>query len=122
MNILSTKVPESILKILDHFPQLSTLNAVVACTAAFAFLKLICMSRRWVHTYRLRGPPNPNVIYGAGKIVLEGNDQGTMYESWAKEYGAIFEMPITLGSHRIVLYDLKALAHFHSKDMWTYIH
>ncbi|KAG9309820.1 cytochrome P450 [Chiua virens] len=120
MNILSTKVPESVLKILDHFPQLSAFNAVVACTAAFAFLKLIRMSRRRVRTYRLKGPPNPSFVYGAGKIVLEGDDQGTVYESWAKEYGAVFEMPTALGSHRIVLYDLKALAHFHSKDTWTY--
>ncbi|KAG9309786.1 cytochrome P450 [Chiua virens] len=121
MDIFSTKVPESVQMILSRIPHLSPFNAVVACTAVFALLKLIRVSRKRLRTHRLNGPSSPSFVYGAGKVVMEADDPGNVYEVWAKEYGAVFEMPSTLGSRRIVVYDLKALTHFHSKDSWTYV-
>ncbi|KAG6375250.1 cytochrome P450 [Boletus reticuloceps] len=40
---------------------------------------------------------------------------------WADEYGAAYEAPATLGRRRVILYDPKAIAHFHAKQTWTYV-
>lgn len=121
MEIFSTKLTESTHKILSQLPPLSAFNAVVACTAVWAFVKLIRMSRTRVRTPELRGPPSSSFVYGVGKMLLEADDPSSMYESWAQEYGAVYEVPSTLGRRRIVLYDPKAIAHFHAKETWTYV-
>ena len=102
-------------------PSLSAFNAVVACTAIWAFVKLMRMSLRRVRTTRLRGPPSLSLVYGVGKILMEVDDPASIYESWAQEYGAAYEVPSTLGGRKIVLYDPKAIAHFHAKETWTYV-
>ncbi|KAH0839444.1 cytochrome P450 [Lanmaoa asiatica] len=119
--IFSMKVPESMNKILSHIPPLSAFNVVVGCTAVWAFVKLIHMSRRRVRTPKLRGPPSPSCAYGVGQILMEADDPSSMYESWAQEYGIVYEVPSTLGRRRIILYDPKAIAHFHAKETWTYV-
>lgn len=121
MDIFSTHLPESMTMILTHIPRLSAFNAAVACTALWAFIKLIRMSRRRVRTPRLKGPPSPSFMYGVGKILLEVDDPGSIYEAWAREYGAAYEVPSTLGGRRIILYDPKAITHFYAKETWTYI-
>ncbi|KAG8218156.1 cytochrome P450 [Butyriboletus roseoflavus] len=121
MEIFSTKIPEAMNKILSHIPPLSPFNAVVACTALWTFVKLIRMSRRRVRTPKLRGPPSLSFLYGVGKILLEADDPSSIYESWAQEYGSVYEAPSTLGQRRIILHDPKAIAHFHAKETWTYV-
>lgn len=108
-------------KILSQIPPLSAFDAVVACTAVWAFVKLIRMSRRRVRTPKLRGPPSSSFVYGVGRILMEVDDPGSMYEAWAQEYGAVYEVPSTLGGRRIVLHDPKAIATFHAKETWTYV-
>ncbi|KAL4079875.1 cytochrome P450 [Scleroderma yunnanense] len=43
-----------------------------------------------------------------------------MYEAWYEEYGAAYEIPLTLGQKRIVLCDPKALVHFFGRDSSSY--
>lgn len=107
-------------EILAHIPHLSAFNTAVACIAVWAFITL-GMPRRRVRTTRLRGPPSSSFIYGVGKILLEADDSASIYEAWAREYGAVYEAPLTLGGRRIVLYDPKAITHFYSKETWTYV-
>ncbi|KAF8548313.1 cytochrome P450 [Imleria badia] len=121
MEVFSTKIPEAMHSILSRIQSLSAFNAVVACTAVFAFIKLMRMSRRRVRTPKLSGPPSSSFAYGVGKILMEANDPASMYELWAHEYGAAYEVPSTFGSRRIILYDPKAIAHFHAKQSWTYV-
>ena len=120
MDILSTRPSEFMNQILSRITQLSVYDAAIACTALWAFVKLICMSRRQVHTTRLRGPPSPSFTYGVGKILMEAEDPASIYESWAREYGGAYEVSSTLGVRRIVLYDPKAITHFYAKESWTY--
>ena len=117
----SIKIPEAMHDILSRIASLSSFNAVVACAAVLAFIKLIHMSRMRLHTPKLRGPPSPSFAYGVGKILVEVDDPASMYELWAREYGAAYEVPSTLWRRRIVLYDPKAIAHFHAKQSWTYV-
>ena len=121
MEVLSTKIPEAIHNILSRIPSLSAFNAVVTCTAVLAFIKLTRMSRMRLRTPKLRGPPSSSFAYGVGKILMEVDDPASMYELWAHEYGAAYTVPSTLWRHRIVLYDPKAIAHFHAKQSWTYV-
>ena len=52
---------------------------------------------------------------------MEADDPACIYESWAEEYGGVYEAPSTLGRRRIILHDPKAIAHFHTKETWTYV-
>ena len=93
MEIVTTKFSDSISSVLSHVPSLSAFNAVVACTAVWAFVKLIHMSRKWLHTTRLRGPPSPGFLFGAGRIIMHSDDPASLYESWAREYGSVYAVP-----------------------------
>ncbi|KAF8436030.1 cytochrome P450 [Boletus edulis BED1] len=107
--------------LVSRIPPISVFDAVVAGTAIWAFLKLVRMSRQRVRTTRLRGPPSPSFMFGVGKILMEAEDPASIYESWADEYGAAYEAPAALGRRRVILYDPKAIAHFHAKQTWTYV-
>ena len=98
-----------------------TFNLTVACAAIWTLLRWLRTSRRQLRTTQLRGPPSESFLYGVGKRILEDEDSGAVYEAWAKEYGPAYEVPSTLGTKRIVLCDPKAIAHFYSKDTWTYV-
>ena len=120
MEIITTHLSDSINAVLLHMPSLSAFNAVIACTVVWVFVKFIRMSRKRLHTTRLRGPPNPSFLYGVGRILMHSVDPASLYESWAREYGSVYAVPSTLGKSRIVLYDSKALAHYYAKDCWSY--
>ncbi|KAF8548044.1 cytochrome P450, partial [Imleria badia] len=121
MEAFSAKIPEAIHNILSHIPSLSALNAVVACTTVLAFIKLMRTSRSRLRTTKLRGPASSSFAYGVGKVLMEADDPASIYESWAHEYGAAYEVPSTLLRRRVILYDPKAIAHFHAKQSWTYV-
>lgn len=77
--------------------------------------------RNKLKTTGLRGPPRKSLIFGWSLNLLEAEDAGSMYEEWAREYGAVYEVPTTLGGRRIMLCDPRAIAHFYSKETWTYL-
>ena len=120
IEIVTTKLSDPINAVLPHMPSLSAFNAAVACTAVWAFVKLIRMSRQRLHTTRLRGPPNPSFLYGVGMTLMHSDDPASLYESWAREYGSVYTVPSTMSVNRIILYDSKALAHYYAKESWSY--
>ncbi|KAG8214366.1 cytochrome P450 [Butyriboletus roseoflavus] len=95
-------------------------DAAVACTTVWALLRWLRTSRRQVHTTQLRGPPSESFLYGVNKRILDAENSGAIYEAWAVEYGPVYAIPSTFGTKKIVLNDPKAIAHFYSKDTWTY--
>ncbi|KAG8214369.1 cytochrome P450 [Butyriboletus roseoflavus] len=97
-------------------------DAAVACTAVSTLLRWLRTPRRQVHTTQLRGPPSESFLYGVDKHILDAENSGDVYETWAQEYGPVYAIPSIWGNKRIVLNDPKAIAHFYSKDTWTYIH
>ncbi|KAI6017137.1 cytochrome P450, partial [Pisolithus marmoratus] len=78
-------------------------------------------ARRTFKTTKLRGPPRTDLIFGAAKQILESQDEGAIYEAWAKEYGVAYEVPTTLGGKKIVLTDPRALAHHYARESWVYV-
>ena len=96
-------------------------GAGVACVAIWTLLQWLRTSRRQLRTTQLRGPPSKSFLYGVGKRILDADDSGSLYEAWAQEYGPVYAVPSTLGSERVVLCDPKAIAHFYSRETWTYI-
>lgn len=71
-------------------------------------------------TTKLNGPPSSSYLFGVVKDTFEAPDLGVLYENWESEYGPIYEIPSTLGSKLVVLCDPKAIAHYFSKDTFTY--
>ena len=69
---------------------------------------------------RLKGPSNNNFLFGRLREVIVSKDRGVLYQSWTEEYGNVYQIPGMTGGRRIILCDPKAIAHFHSKDTFTY--
>ena len=44
-----------------------------------------------------------------------------LFESWAKQYGNVFQIPGPLGQRRTVLVDPKAVAHYFGKSAQIYV-
>lgn len=86
--------------------------------AILAFRIAYLAKHKGLRTTRLRGPSGG--LFGVEKVLFESPDSTALYETWYKEYGAVYEVPMMLGQRRIVLCDPKALAHFYGKDSWSY--
>lgn len=73
-----------------------------------------------VKTTKLNGPSSSNLIFGVTKDLMKG-DSGALYGQWAKQYGTVYQVPTPFGGRRTILTDPKAVAHFYSKETWTYV-
>ena len=69
---------------------------------------------------KLNGPPSESFLFGVSKDLHDAPDIGAVYNDWEKTYGSMYEITSTLGSKILVLGDPKAIAHFFTKDTWTY--
>ncbi|KIM68469.1 hypothetical protein SCLCIDRAFT_1209280 [Scleroderma citrinum Foug A] len=98
----------------------TVLDAAAVIVAIWVLRATVLAARRKSKTTRLRGPPRTNLIYGVSKDLFKSSTTGFLFEQWAKEYGPVYEVPTTLGGNRIVLCDLKAIAHFCAREPWTY--
>ncbi|KIO07172.1 hypothetical protein M404DRAFT_998564 [Pisolithus tinctorius Marx 270] len=99
----------------------NAMNVATGIVILWALRISFRIARNKLKTTRLRGPPRKNLIFGWAKDLLYTEDAASMYEVWASEYGVVYEVPTTLGGSKIMLCDPRALAHFYSKESWTYI-
>ncbi|KAL5488430.1 hypothetical protein ACEPAI_6548 [Sanghuangporus weigelae] len=76
--------------------------------------------RRRVRTTKLNGPHSSSWLFGVTMDVFYG-DTGALFEKWAKEYGPVYQIPAALGEKTTVLTDPRAIAHFYSKETYTYV-
>ncbi|KZO95673.1 cytochrome P450 [Calocera viscosa TUFC12733] len=70
-------------------------------------------------TTPLRGPVPASWLWGFQRQMFMG-DSAAMVEEWVGEYGAVFQIPGSLGSKRVVIADPKAVAHFYAHETFTY--
>ncbi|PPQ76663.1 hypothetical protein CVT26_013956 [Gymnopilus dilepis] len=71
---------------------------------------------------QLLGPPNPSFLFGHLRLLIKApNGRGEIYEQWAKTYGPAYSVAGPLGSTRVVICDPRALAHYYSKETFTYV-
>ena len=103
-------------------PGLGNLNLKLAIpTTALILLVLhIYRSNSRPRTTRLRGPASKSFVFGVGDEIFSSNDVGELYRNWEKAYGAVYEIPHSLGSKMLVLEDPKGIAHVLAKDTTTY--
>ena len=113
----TSEVLDTVLTYIHPYP----LHAGIAFVAIFTLLRWLRPPGRKVRTTQLRGPPSESFLFGVGKRILDADDSGALYEAWAQEYGQVYTAPSTLGTKKIVLCDPKAIAHFYSKETWTYV-
>ena len=98
-------------------------NVLISLFFLFVVVKLVQFvidQLRGSRLPRLKGPSNNSPLFGRLRDLLASNDRGVVYQSWAEEYGAVYQIPAQLGERRIIICDPKAIAHFHSKDTFTY--
>lgn len=103
-----------------RFRQLDKVALYYVLPVSVTFVLVHLARARRSRTTRLKGPPSNSYIFGKNKELFGVTAIGDVYEDWEKEYGPIYAVPSTLGSKAVVLCDPKALAHFFSKDTYTY--
>ncbi|KAH9483263.1 Cytochrome P450 monooxygenase 197 [Psilocybe cubensis] len=87
---------------------------------------LAIASQRWVimpgfHSILLRGPPRDDFLFGVMRLMRLSTHPNVLFENWANRYGSTYRIPLLLGSHAIVVSDMKAVTHIFSKDTYTYV-
>ncbi len=85
-----------------------------------ATIKLVQVFLKRSQGVDLRGPPRTSFLFGSG-IAFGDSDTSLSYIRWAKEYGRVYNFPLFLGINSLVICDLKAIAHVHAKDTFTYV-
>ncbi|KIM65670.1 hypothetical protein SCLCIDRAFT_1212070 [Scleroderma citrinum Foug A] len=95
------------------------INLAAGLAVIWALRMAYLTNRKGPRTTRLRGPPSG--FFGAEEVLIESPDPAAVHEAWYKEYGAAYEIPLVLGERKIILCDPKALAHFFTRDSWTYV-
>ncbi|KAI6044112.1 cytochrome P450 [Pisolithus marmoratus] len=108
-NLLAVYRSTSILSILAGIASVMVLRSTVRAL------------RRKLKTTSLRGPPGTHPIFGASKGLFEAPDTGEIFETWAEEYGAAYEVPTSFGGKKIMLCDPRALSHYYARETWTYV-
>jgi hypothetical protein len=106
--------------------QLWSSNVPISLIVLFVTFKIFrSMVSKWsgARLPQLKGPPSTNFFLGRLDEMGSTNtrDAGAIYARWASEYGPVFQIPTQLGGRYIVLCDRKAIAHFFSRDTFTYI-
>ncbi|KAI6133763.1 cytochrome P450 [Pisolithus croceorrhizus] len=109
-------------KLLEAIRSTSPVNIATGIAILWALRISFRIVRNKLKTTKLRGPPRKSLMFGWSMNLLQAEDAGSMYEEWAREYGVAYEVPTTLGGRKIMLCDPRAVAHFYSKETWTYLH
>ncbi|KAF8701271.1 hypothetical protein AX14_000487 [Amanita brunnescens Koide BX004] len=107
--------------VLDKLRSPDTIISLLVLFVSYKLVKTFVQRRSNARLPKLKGPPNTDFLYGRLLEVNKSNDRGTTYADWAGKYGDVFEIPAQLGGRHIIIFDPKAIAHFLSKDTFTYI-
>ncbi|KAI5998243.1 cytochrome P450 [Pisolithus albus] len=97
------------------------IGAAAAIATIWALRRALRVAQRTFRTTRLRGPPRTNLAFGVSRQIIESADAAALYEAWAGKYGAVYEVPTTLGGRKIMISDPRALTHYFSKETWSYV-
>ena len=100
---------------------LSAFNVLCGIGALWILSRIFQRMRSRARTTPLAGPPNPNILLGAGRFIVKSPDAGNLYEEWLEKYGPVFRIPATMGLSRIALCDPKAILHFYSRETYGYV-
>ncbi|KAI6040866.1 hypothetical protein EDC04DRAFT_2990027 [Pisolithus marmoratus] len=100
---------------------ITLLDIAAVIAAIWALCSALRAAWRTFKTTKLHRLPRTDLIFGAAKQIFKSPDAGAIYEAWVKEYGVAYEVLTTLGGKKIVLTDLRALAHYYAKETWTYV-
>ncbi|KIM47090.1 hypothetical protein M413DRAFT_440621 [Hebeloma cylindrosporum] len=105
---------------LEDFPLKHHSSTIKLAALTFLLISFALLYTRRAATPRLKGPPSRSFLFGATRDLFEASDPSVIYQDWEKLYGAIYQVPTSLGARMIVLSDPKALAQFFAKDTSTY--
>ena len=99
------------------------LDVVAVSFFTWTLIRLVRTAHRRARTTRLNGPPSKSLVLGFPEFFSASStpDGPDIYEAWAEEYGAVYQVPSVLGTTRIVLCDPKAIAHFYARETTTYV-
>ncbi|KAF8890488.1 cytochrome P450 [Infundibulicybe gibba] len=92
---------------------------VVTTIGATAFLVAWLFYRR-SRTTVLRGPHSNNPLLGFTVELARFERPDKLFARWELDHGPVFQIPSLFGAKHVVLCDPKAIAHFYSKDTFTY--
>lgn len=96
----------------------------VAATAILVVLLSSYLFHRssWsgIKTTKIDGPKGSNPIIGLSLALVKSENPAATIETWAKEFGPVFSLPMGFGRTGLILADVKAAAHFLARDTGVY--
>ncbi|KAI6000267.1 cytochrome P450 [Pisolithus marmoratus] len=113
-SITSTMHTATYDNLLAVYRSTSILSILAGIAGVLVLRSTVRALRRKLKTTSLRGPPGTHPIFGASKDLFEAPDTGEIFETWAEEYGAAYEVPTSFGGKKIMLCDPRALSHYYA--------
>ncbi len=102
----------------------TTIMALVGATASLLLYRLFRIIQARLRVVKLKGPKAASWLFVLTRETSFRADDlgGLAYETWAKQYGDVYNAPGAFGSRRFVLFDPKAISYFYSKETFTFVH
>ncbi len=96
---------------------------LVGATTSWLLYKILRIVQARLRVVKLKGPKATSWLFGLTRETsFEADDLGGLaYETWAKQYGDVYNSPGAFGSRRFVLFDPKAISYFYSKETFTFV-
>ena len=104
---------------MEALQNLPYLNVCLLAVATWVLLKHVQIVPVHIKPTKLSGPPSTSLLLGVTKEVFAA-DLGDIFEQWAEKFGPVYQIPAPFGERHTVLMDPRAVAHFYSKDTFTY--
>jgi len=102
-------------------PHVTDISATVIISVSVILLALnFYRACGHIRRTKLKGPPRESFIYGVNQALLKMSDRSGLYSQWVKMYGAVYQLPWTMGTDLTILNDPKAVAHFFAQSSWKY--
>ncbi len=96
---------------------------LVGATTSWLLYGLFRILQARLRVVKLKGPKATSWLFGLTRETsFEADDLGGLaFETWAKQYGEVYNAPGAFGSRRFVLFDPKAISYFYSKETFTFV-
>ncbi|KLO13823.1 cytochrome P450 [Schizopora paradoxa] len=96
---------------------------LLGATTSWLLYKLARALHARSKAVKLKGPKATSWLFGLTRETsFQADDFGGLaYETWAKEYGSVYNAPGAFGSRRFILFDPKAISYFYSRETWTFV-
>ncbi|KAF5337297.1 hypothetical protein D9611_002977 [Ephemerocybe angulata] len=106
-------------QVIQHLNRTDAAAAAILVVLLSSYL-LRRSSSSGIKTTNIAGPKGSNPIIGLSLALVKSENPAATVETWAKEFGPVFSLPMGFGRTGLILADVKAAVHFLARDTGVY--